>query len=114
MTFTTTILGLNMGITQNYSSLTLTLSHVKLRPKIFTNISTPDIEKRFDTCDYPTNHPSVIKRGLNSKVLEIFKDKAGGKQVVEFVGLRAKLYSYKVLDGSEDKRCKGVTNNVTK
>ena len=38
MTFITTILKLNMGITQNYSSPTLTLSHMKLRPKIFTKI----------------------------------------------------------------------------
>ena len=51
---------------------------------------------------------------INSKVLRMFKDKAGGKQIVEFVGLRAKLYSYKMLDGSEDKKCKEVTKNVTK
>ena len=44
----------------------------------------------------------------------MFKDEAGGKQIVEFVGLRAKLYSYKMLDGFEDKKCKGVTTNVTK
>ena len=37
----------------------------------------------------------------------MFKDEAGGKQIVEFVGLRAKLYFYKMLDGSEDKKCKG-------
>ena len=37
----------------------------------------------------------------------MFKDKADGKQIVEFVGLRTKLYSYKMLDGSEDKKCKG-------
>ena len=43
----------------------------------------------------------------------MFKDEAGGKQIVEFVGLRAKLYSYKMLDGSEDKKCKWVTKNVT-
>ena len=58
----------------------------------------PDIEKRFDTSDYSTNHSSGIKTGLNSKVLEMFKDEAGGKQIVEFVGLRAKLYSYKMRD----------------
>ena len=52
-----------------------------------------DIEKRFDTSDYPTNHPSGIKTGFNRKVLGMFKDEAGGKQIVEFVGLRAKLYS---------------------
>ena len=28
--------------------------------------------------------------------------------------MRAKLYSYKTLDGSEDKICKGLTKNVTK
>ena len=35
----------------------------------------------------------------------MFKDEACGKQIVEFVGLRAKLYSYKMPDGSEDKKC---------
>ena len=44
----------------------------------------------------------------------MFKDEPGGKQIVEFVGLRAKLYSYKILGGFEDKKCKGVTKNVTK
>ena len=44
----------------------------------------------------------------------MFKDEAGGKQIVEFVGLRAKLYSYKILDGSEERKYKGVTKNVTK
>ena len=44
----------------------------------------------------------------------MFKDEAGGKHIVEFVGLRAKLYSYKMLDGSQDKKCKGVTKNSTK
>ena len=46
-------------------------------------------------------------------MLGIFKDEAGGKQIVEFVGLIAHLYSYKMLDGSEDKKCKGVTTNFT-
>ena len=47
-------------------------------------------------------------------MLGIVKDEAGGKQIVEFVGLRAKLYPYKMFDGSEDKKCKGVTKNVKK
>ena len=33
-----------------------------------------DLEKRFDTSNYPTNHPCGIKTGLNSKVLGMFKD----------------------------------------
>ena len=44
----------------------------------------------------------------------MFKNEAGGKQIVEFVGLRDKLFSYKMLDGSKDKKCKGVTKSVTK
>ena len=79
----------------------------EIKTKEFYKDVNPDIEKRFDTSDYPSNHPSGIKTGLNSKVLGMFKDEAGGKQIVKFVGLRAKLYSYKMLDGSEDKKCKG-------
>ena len=114
MTFIATILRLTMGIRQSYSSPTPNLSLLKLQPNNFYKDINPDIEKRFDTSDYPTNHPFGIKTGLNSKVLGMFKGEAGGKQIVEFVGLRAKLYSYKMLDGSEDKQCKGVTKNVTK
>ena len=36
-------------------------------------------------------------------MLGMFKDDADRKQFVEFDGLRAKLYSYKMLDGSEEK-----------
>ena len=73
----------------------------------------PDNEKRFDTSDYPTNHPSGIKTGLKSKVLGMFKDEAAEKQFIEFVGLMA-FHSYKMLDGSVGNKCKGVTKNVTK
>ena len=41
----------------------------------------------------------------------MFKDEAGGKQIEEFVGFRAKLYSYK-LHEKEHKRCKGVKRSV--
>ena len=44
----------------------------------------------------------------------MFKDEAGGKIKDEFVGLRAKLYSYKMLDGEESKKCKGVKKLVVK
>ena len=79
----------------------------EIRTKDFYKDINPDIEKRFDTSDYLTNHPSGIRTGLNSKVLGKFKEEASAQQIVEFVGLRAKLYSYKMLDGYEDKKCKG-------
>ena len=86
----------------------------EIKNKNFNKDINTDSEKRFDTSDYPTNHPSGIKTGLNSKGLGMFKDEAGENQIVEFVCLRAKLYSYKMLYGSEDKKCKGVSKNVTK
>ena len=73
-----------------------------------------DVKHRFDTSDYPPNHPSGIPSGINKKVLGMFKDEAGGKVIDEFVGLRAKLYSYKMLEGEESKKCKGVKKSVIK
>ena len=52
-----------------------------------------DVKDRFDTSDYPDNHPSGIPTGINKKVLGMFKDEATGNSIKEFVGLRAKLYS---------------------
>ena len=71
-----------------------------------------DVKDRFDTSDYPENHPSGIPTGINKKVLGMFKDEAAGKIIKEFVGLRAKLYSFIMEDGKENKRCKGVKNQV--
>ena len=71
-----------------------------------------DVKDRFDTSDYPENHPSGIPTGINKKVLGMFKDEAGGKIIKEFVGLRAKLYSFKMDEGEESKKCKGVKKQV--
>ena len=71
-----------------------------------------DVERLFDTSDYPKDHPSGIKVGVNKKVIGMFKDEAAGKQIEEFVGLRAKLYSYKMFEGKENKKCKGVKRCV--
>ena len=71
-----------------------------------------DVKDRFDTSDYPENHPSGIPTGINKKVLGMFKDEAAGKRIKEFVGLRAKLYSFIMEDGKENKRCKGVKKQV--
>ena len=51
----------------------------------------------FDTSNYPKDHESGIKTGLNKKVIGMMKDECGGKQIEEFVGLRANLYSYKKM-----------------
>ena len=73
-----------------------------------------DIKTKFDTSDYPSNHKSGIQTGVNKKVIGMFKDEVAGKQITHFVGLRPKLYSFKVEDGSLTKKCKGVKKNVVK
>ena len=73
-----------------------------------------DVKDRFDTSDYPPDHPSGIPSGFNKKVLGTFKDEVGGDIIDEFVGLRAKLYSYKMLKVEESKKCKGVKKSVIK
>ena len=73
-----------------------------------------DVKSKFDTSNYPKNHPSGILTGVNKKVIGMFKDEAAGKQIAEFVGLRAKLYSYKVEESYEEKKCKGVKKAVIK
>ena len=42
------------------------------------------------------------------------KDEAGGKIIEGFVGLRAKLYCYKMFEGKEEKKCKGIKKAVIK
>ena len=71
-----------------------------------------DVKNRFDTSDYPENHPSGIPTGINKKVLGMFKDETAGKIIKEFVGLRSKLYSFIMEEGKENKRCKGVKKQV--
>ena len=71
-----------------------------------------DVNNRFDTSDYPENHPSGIPTGINKKVLGMMKDEAAGKNIKEFIGLRSKLYSFIMEEGKENKRCKGVKKQV--
>ena len=69
-----------------------------------------NVPARFDTSGYCPNRPLPV--GLNKKVIGLMKDELGGKIMTEFVALRPKLYSYKKLDGLEDKKCKGIKKCV--
>jgi hypothetical protein len=72
-----------------------------------------DVHTHFDTSNFDKDHTSGIPTGVNKKVIGMMKDEAGGKQISEFVGLRSKLYAYR-MDGStkEEKKCKGVKKGV--
>jgi len=64
----------------------------------------------FDTSNYPEQHK--LYSAKNKKVLGKIKDETAGKPIVEFVGLRAKLYVFKTLENEEVKKAKGVKKQV--
>jgi hypothetical protein len=60
-----------------------------------------------DTCGYPRDHP--LYSSVNAKVIGKMKDECNGKAPLEFVGLRAKMYSLLPYDDSMAKRtAKGI------
>jgi hypothetical protein len=69
----------------------------------------PDIQSKFDTSDYPNDHPLA---GVNKKKVGMLKDEACGEIIDEYVGLRAKLLTYRMHEGKEHKKCKGVKKKV--
>ena len=82
-----------------------------------------NVPTRFDTSRYLPDRPLPV--GLNKKVIGLIKDELGGAIMTEFVGLRPKLYSYRVLNGvetpealgprfAENKKCKGIKKCVVK
>ena len=73
-----------------------------------------DVEARFDTSGYSKTYFRPLPISLNKKVIGLTKDELGGKIMTEFVVLRPKLYSYKKLDGLENKKCKGIKKCVVK
>jgi len=60
----------------------------------------------FDTSDYPRTHANYSAD--NCKVIGKFKDECNGTPVLEFVGLRPKMYSLLTLDGKEKSTAKGI------
>ena len=60
----------------------------------------------FDNSDYPENSPYHCN--ANKKVIGKFKDEACGAPIVEFVGLKSKMYSYIKSGGKAGKTAKGI------
>ena len=86
----------------------------KIRTDDFYEDIADDIEDEFDTSDYSPDHKSGIMAGVNKKVIGMFKDEVAGKQITHFVGLRPKLYSFKIEECKEVRKCKGIKKNVVK
>ena len=71
-----------------------------------------DVPARFDTSGPIPDRPLPIS--LNKNFIGLLKDELVGAIMTEFIALRPKLYSYKKLDGEEDKKCKGIKKCAVK
>ena len=60
----------------------------------------------FDNSDYPENSPYYCN--ANKKVIGKFKDEACGVPIVEFIGLKSKMYSYVKDNEKGGKTAKGI------
>ena len=71
-----------------------------------------DMEQWYDTSDYPPSHPCHSKQ--NMKRLGFFKDETNGVPILEFIGLRAKMYSIRLADGTTKMTAKGIDRGFVK
>ena len=61
------------------------------------------VEKWFYTPNYNDHRP--LTKGVNKKVIALFKDELGGKVGKGFVALTAKTYVYLINDDTKHKKC---------
>ena len=90
-----------------------------------------DVKYKFDTSNFPEKHSSRIKAGVNMKVIGVFKFENGANMIVVFIGLRPKMYTFKIetkyekdkkddiikeieMRIDEEKKAKGVKKCVIK
>lgn len=66
----------------------------------------------YDTSNYHRGNP--LYSVVNKKKIGKFKDETGGLPILEWVGLRAKMYSMVMGDGKEKKTGKGINKFILK
>ncbi|KAL9964574.1 hypothetical protein ACROYT_G028231 [Oculina patagonica] len=69
-------------------------------------------KEKFDNSDYPEKSPFFDK--TNKKVIGKFKDEASFIPILEFIGLRSKMYSYIKDNLQVGKTAKGIKKSVIK
>jgi hypothetical protein len=65
-----------------------------------------ELKKDMDFSNYSVEHKNYDTS--NEMKLGFFKDEVKGKIISEFIGLAPKMYAYKLDDGKEEKKAKGV------
>ena len=93
-----------------YMDTEICIVHVKT-DYIYKDIA-KDVETRFDTSNFELGRP--LSKGKNKKVIGLMKDELGRQIMKEFIGLRAKTYSYLKDNNNKDKETKDTKNCVIK
>ncbi|XP_025266913.1 uncharacterized protein LOC112638818 [Camponotus floridanus] len=114
---------------ENLMAVELRKLEAKIDKPIYVGMSNLDISKirllecedtyermkrnidRFDTNDYAVDNPYGVPRA-NKKVLGLMKNENNGALMLEFVGLRAKMYTLRVESRGVTKKSKGVRSSV--
>ena len=76
-----------------------------------------DVKEKFDTSNFPDLHPSGIKTGANMKEIGFFKLENGANIIVLFIGLRPKMYTFKIetkyeKDKEDDDKIKEIEMRI--
>ena len=79
---------------------------------LYLSIEKKYVEARFGTSNFEIDRP--LTKGKNKKVIGLMKDELGGQIMKQFLGLRAKTYSYLKDNNDEDKKAKGTRKCVIK
>ncbi len=78
---------------------------------LFTDLVKYEIHDLLDFSNYPENH--FLKSNNRKKALGFIKDECASVPIIEFVGLKPKLYS--ILTKNETKKtCKGIQKAILK
>ena len=93
MNFGTIILIQSMETEQNFATRILIALLFTLKPKIFFEDISNDVERWFDTSNYDKSDKISLPIGKNKTVPGLFKDKLGVKIIKEVVALRPKTYA---------------------
>ena len=72
------------------------------------------VDKWFDTSNYDENDERPLPIRKNKKVIGMFKDELDGKIMIEFRALRAKAYSYRLDDDTQNKKAKSTKKCIGK